>query len=771
MGFCLYDPKSTARQRVDRLLAVMVLLLGIVSIPTAGAKAATEGGPSATPLAVENIGQFAAAARFQIRQGDRTIWLTDDAIWLTASEPGVAVRFSFPGANQNVALAPFGRADARVSYLIGADPARWQQDAPVWSGVRYRELYPGVDLVLGDGATGDMPWRFETRSDAPAQAAVLRVDGANSATAEAGRLRLELDAATLDVTLPAWSVAGRGELRASVASPAGAGPEFALAADAAQQFAPTPALAPDAGDLIYSANLGGAGYDEGYGIAVDYQGNAYVTGVTSANNFPTTTGAYDSGANGNKDAFLAKYSPTGSLLYATYLGGTGNDSGNAVAVDGGLAYVTGETESKDFPGITRSNTDSDVFVAAFSLTGNSLRYTARIGGNDFDAAYGIAIQGLEAYIVGDTYSTNLAGASCSQGLNRPDMLVARLNAAGAVAYTTCVGGDGLESGAAVAVRDGVAYVTGETQSSNFPAGTLQGASDILVATVNSSGALTSSARFGGDAEDAGKGIALDGSGNIYVAGSTSSAGGFPVSPGAFGGVTDGLVVKLQPTLAPVFATYLGGTGEDVAERLTVDTVNALYVGGDTTGDFPITTGAYDTSANGELDIFVARMDLNGSAANKVAYASYLGTANEDWTGGVATDTGGYAFVTGAGNADSNFYVSDYALVAKMKVSNPPPAPSGTIATNGNDARINWGAVSAAYDYQVFRSSRPYFTPGDWSNLLPVYENGSTSFTDAGALTQADARFYLVKGVTESPRMVGGNSNRVGKFSFALSRGG
>ncbi len=759
---------------------------------------------TASYLIMENVGQYASEARFLIQQGDQRLWLTEDALWLMVPDvaesaggagswgmdrrghplrreqrlprvlSGTAIRFTFPGANHQAILEPFGRASTRVSYLIGNDPSRWQREIPVWSGVRYHDLYPGIDLVIGDRARGAVPWRLEAQPGADLHAVTLRIEGADAVTAERDGLRLDLKGHPVEVMLPTWLPGGQASLVGStVTAQAGEG-VFALApqpeglAEPALDAGTAAVAAP--GDLIYNASLGGSGADGAGGIAVDYLGNAYVTGETTSSNFPVVPGSYDlthNGAAGISDAFVAKYNTTGTaLIWATYLGGNGPDIGWDIAVDADLAYVVGETTSTDFPG-SPGPAGTDIFVAAFNANGSNLRYTARLGGSGWDTGSGIAVEGLNAFIVGTTYSTDMPGTNCANSENG-NVVVARLAPLGSPTYVTCFGGTDLEVGSGIAVRDNIAYVTGQSFSPDFPGGLSAVSGDILVAQFDAAGAWTKTALVGGSAEDAGRGIAIDGFGNIYLAGSTSSADDFPGTSGTGawgGGLNDGVVVKLLADLTTIdFATYLGGGDEDYPARIAVDTVQALYVGGSTLStDFPVTLNAYDSSQNGGFDAFAVRMHSSSSALNKVTYGTYLGASRDDWNSGAATDTGGHIFVTGSKQLSPT---ATDAFVAKLKVSSPPAAPVVTIAASGANAVLDWLAVGSADAYQVFRSARPYFIPGHESVALPRPDQSATSQSDIGALAQVNAYFYVVKAVSVTPE-AGASSNQTGKFSFQL----
>ncbi len=808
-----------------RILLVACLLLSAAASVSAATPPPTSPGAAQDPqapavryLVVENVGQYAAEARFLLTQGNQRIWLTDDALWLTVPDPvaageqagpaasgslrqmrrdrrptagvrsGTALQFTFPGANPGATLEPYGRVPTHVSYLIGNDPSRWQRDVPVWSGVRYRDLYPGVDLVIGGAASGAVPWRLEARPGVDLNVVTLRVEGADTVAAAAGQLQLGMKGRTVGVALPAWSLAGSAEPRGSaVVRQAGDG-AYTIAPDSGLQPGQAPdagaAGVADAGDLIYSRFLGGTALDAGHGMAVDSAGNAYVTGETASANFPVIVGSYDLVYNGATDAFVAKLNDTGTaLLYATYLGGTGLDIGWGIAVDGDLAYVVGETDSTDFPGTAGAVGESDIFVASLNAAGSNLSYASLLGGNGFDTGYGIAVAGTDVYVVGSTESTDLTGG-CA-GIFSKDLLVARL---GTLSYTTCLGGSDIEVGYGIALRNEVAYVTGESWSADILIdGTplpLAGENDVLVAAFLGDGTLSDIALLGGAAGDWGSGIAADidgnGNGNIYIAGTTYSDD-FPVATGTgpAAETSDAIVVKVAVVdFTPDFATYLGGSGDDNGCGIAVDAVRGLYVAGTTTSsNFPVTVNAYDLVSNGEGDVFAARIRPDSTAANKVMYATYLGGTSDDWNYGIAIDTDGHAFVTGS-TISSDFPTTvgpilggeDDTFVAKLWLSEPlaPPVVTIEASLSGTDAVLKWGAVSSASKYLVFRSSEPYFQPVDWTAALS--DPTGTTYPDSGVLPQVNAYFYVVRSVSSPPDEDSVSSNRVGKFTFQLVPG-
>ncbi|MFC1475686.1 SBBP repeat-containing protein [Candidatus Zixiibacteriota bacterium] len=292
--------------------------------------------------------------------------------------------------------------------------------------------------------------------------------------------------------------------------------------------------------LVYSTYLGGDSTDEGHSIALDGEGNAYVTGFTGSGNFPTQ-GPYQTDQPGT-DAFVTKINAVGDGLgYSTYLGGDAEDAGTAIAVDSsGRAYLTGWTYSSDFPALNHYQTDQpsgDVFVTRLNSAGNGLEYSSYLGGQNFDDGYAIALDDdNNVYVTGITWSDDFPTHDSSPPLqtDQPseDAFVAKLNDSGLV-YSTYLGGDSYDWGYGITVdSEGHAYVVGRTNSGDFPTHDPllmdQWGSDGFVAELNDSGnGLVFSTYLGGNGEDECRGVALDDRGDVYVTGMTAS-GDFPL---------------------------------------------------------------------------------------------------------------------------------------------------------------------------------------------------------------------------------------------------
>jgi hypothetical protein len=604
---------------------------------------------SALPLTFEaNVGQADARVDYLARTGAGTVFLTptaavfsmlkpepgpavagrhsglkspDSGFALKKPDSGVAVFMHVVGANG--AARPVGRDQqpGRLNYFIGNDPTRWHTDIPTYGRVEYANVYPGVSLAYY-GDAGGLEYDFIVAAGADAHAIALQFEGASGVELDAqGGLVVHTAAGDLVQHAPAvyQDVSGtRREVPGAfrIGAPSASCP----AARAASCLLPTVSFTVGSYDrsrplvidplvLGYSTYLGGSKDDRAYDVAVDTGGSAYVTGYTNSTNFPTTPGAFQGTDPGIAPAYVVKLNATGSaLVYGTYLGGSNGETGDGIAVDAaGQAYVTGETFSPNFP----------TTPGAFDQTYH--------GG-------------------GDGY-------------------VAKLSADGsALVYGTYLGGFGNpDSGSGVAVdAAGEAYVSGVTESKDFPTtpGAFQptyggASSDGFITKLNADGsALLYSTYLGGDGKDGTYSIRVDGAGNAYVTGSTTSAYNFPTTPGAFqtkfgGGQWDAFVVKLNPSgTGLVYGTYLGGSGADQAWSVAVDGGGNAYVTGDTqSDDFPTTPGAFQT-ATIPFAAFVVKLNSAGSA---LVYGTFLGS--DDTSGfAIAVDAAGNAYVGGDTNS-------------------------------------------------------------------------------------------------------------------------
>lgn len=324
--------------------------------------------------------------------------------------------------------------------------------------------------------------------------------------------------------------------------------------------------------LLYYSRFGGSGADEPNAIAVDGAGNAYVTGSTSSADFPVTAGAFQSVRRADADAFVTKVSPAGNaLVYSTFLGGDGGDYAYDIAVDPfGYAYVVGATIQPNagwlFPttfGAFQSSPAGswDCFVTELIPSGSSLYYSTFLGGSTHDYGYGIAVDGsFNAYVTGRTMSTNFPATPGAFRTTKGgsafehDAFAVKLNEPGTAVYYSTFLGTGGANGIAVgssgkAVVAGAIGLAGFSATSNAFQKQPGGGTDGYLMELNASGTAAPYATFlGGSATDMALGVAVDGSGNAFVAGTTTSTN-FPLwsaAQPASGGSYDGFLVKIKP---------------------------------------------------------------------------------------------------------------------------------------------------------------------------------------------------------------------------------
>lgn len=430
-----------------------------------------------------------------------------------------------------------------------------------------------------------------------------------------------------------------------------------------------PSAAVSSSAVDASAIFGGTGYEMGLGVT-DEQGNTYVAGGTESSDFPVSSEAAQARYAGAGDAFVAKISPEGMVVYATYLGGSGLDEARGVAVDpAGNVWVAGYTESDDFPTRGAAETSpggsGDAFIVRLAADG-SLQGSTLFGGDGVDGALALTLDGSgNAYVTGETsgvdFPTTTGGYDQTPNGDF-DAFATKFSPSAAILYSTLLGGPGFDHALALTVDStGSAYITGKA-SEGFPVTpgaydtTQNGDYDMFVAKLTPSGsALAYSTYVGGDSWDEGLGIATDGNGNAYFTGNVQSAN-YPVTPGAVGGALKGWVgaaaTKLNPAgSALVYSGVIGGSQWDEGDALAVDSTGAAYIAGHQgSPDFPTTAGAFDTTFGGGVDGFLAKVDPTGS---RLMYSTFVGGAGWDGAMAMSIDDAGRAYLTGA-TTSTNF---------------------------------------------------------------------------------------------------------------------
>jgi hypothetical protein len=634
--------------------------------------------------------------------------------------PRSIVRMKLEGANPAPRVEGLEQLMTTSNYFGGSDPARWRTNIPNYNRIRYAQVYPGIDMVYY-GNQRQLEYDFIVAPGSNPDLIQIAFGGTQSfEISRMGDLLLHTTQGDIIQSKPvAYQEANgfREEVSVNYVSNEMGHVGFQLG-----YYDPGRPLIIDP-VLIYSTYLGGSGFDQGYAIAVDSLGSAYVTGRTAAIDFPTTAGAFQTKYGGG-DAFVAKLNSSGTaLVYSTYLNG---GSGNGIAVDSdGNAYVTGEAATTNFPttpdAFQTSPMGYDAFVTKLNPAGSALVYSARFGGNLDDFGRGIALDsGGNAYITGWTVcrsetctfpTVNAFQPNYAGGTN--DAFVTKINNSGAaLVYSTYLGGGTIINGSedwgeGIAVDNaGSAYVTGYTYSPDFPVtagafdNTRAGLDAFITKFTPGGTSLVYSTFLGGAGREQGHGIAVDVGGNAYVTGSTESFDspftsayeGFPVTSGAFQmrGSFDAFVTKLNPNgSALIYSTYLGGSGgTDRGWAIAVDDEGNSYVTGDTSSiNFPTANPIQATYGGGLEDAFVTKLNATGSL---LVYSTFLGGALTDEGRGIALDQTGDVFATG--DTSSNDFPTasaiqpanggglnnhDDAFVVKIGSVGPTPIPTPT----------------------------------------------------------------------------------------------
>jgi len=712
------------------------------------------------PLAFElNSGQTDSSVKFLSRQNGADLLLRSSEAVMRFRDAPTPLRMTFAGANPDAKIGGIEPLPGHQNYLLGNNPTKWKTDVPTFRRVLYEEIYPRTNLIFY-GNNRELEYDFELAPGGDAKAIRIAFD-------KKVRLRLTNDGA-LNVSFHG----GRITQRKPVIYQVVAGERriidggYTLLNDHTVGFEvgdydPKQPLVIDP-TLVFSTYLGGAGDDSGSSITLDSAGNIYVTGSTTSTNFPTVGPAYSSNK-GLTDIFVTKISSTGtSIIYSTYIGGSGIDRASNIAVDStGNAYVVGRVgnTSTDFPttagalASTYRGGDFDGVVVKLNAAGNALVYSTFLGGEENDSTEGVAVDTAGvAYVTGGTKSNGFpatVNAYQGQRAGDTDAFLAKLNAAGSsLLYSSFIGGSGTDRASSVAIDgNGIAYVAGYGASPDFPtenpfqAG-FGGSFDAFIAKFDTAASGINSLPFcsylGGVADDKAYGVALDGSGtNIYIAGQTSSNNLPLLNPAqpSFGGLYDAFVARVSTAGIKIYTTYLGGSGEDRATGVAVNAAGEAYVTGFTSStNFPVVTPVQIANGGG-FDAFLSKLNAGGSV---FLYSTYLGgSGNESnastitWTNPIALDASNNAYLTGY-TSSSNFPVAS------------PLQPSSAGGQDLFIAKISDTTPLADYSISISPSSRTLSPGGSTTYTITATPQGgftgTISLTVTGLSTDSTSSF-------------------------------
>ena len=685
--------------RLSRTCILLLVFTSLLCLSTAAISAKSTMNARTTklygklPLSfVENQGQLNKQVRFVIRGPRASAFFRNDGVTFDLWNPvkkdpqnstkrtnfkkskknemqkHSALKLTFNGADPECQTAGIDMLPGKTNYMTGKDSTRWKTDISTYKGVIYKNIWQGIDIIYR-GDRQQLKYDIRINPGADINQVKLQYDGARKIRLDKkGKLHINTDITKFIEKVPGIYQEKDGK-KIIVQGGYRLIDKNTIGFDVKDADPSLPLIIDPASDLQYSTLLGGSGSDSGYSIAMDSSGCTYLTGETNSFDFPTTTGAYDTLGNGvYVDAFIAKLNPTGSELVYSTFL-------RGTAMDYGNSIAVDSSGCAYVTGVTYSY-DFPTTAGAFNSIYN----------NGYD-------DGMFLYC--DAFATKLNPSG--NGLE----------------YSTYISGDNYDLGYGIAIdTSGCAYITGQTTSFDFI--TTPGAFNsemgcgAFVMKLNPSGSDAEYSTFlGGWRGDAGRSIAVDSSGCAYVTGETRSIdySNFPTTTGAFdttfnGGEYDAFVSKLNPSGSSLeYSTLLGGVESDFGTSIALDSSGCSYVAGYTwSSDFPTTLGAFDTTYNGgNYDAFVAKLNPSGSA---LRYSTFLGGSDWDCVFDIQVDSSGYACVTG------------------KTTSNDFPATSGAFDTsyNGfNDANNGGDAFAARLNSSGARLEYSTFLGGTGSD--------------------------------------------------------
>jgi PKD repeat protein len=695
--------------RLSHASLVLFTIILLCALPCAGfASDAADVEFSKLPLSfIENQGQKDPAVLFHVEAAEESIYFTrDGVIFASSGQDGdpVTVSMAVLGYRPDATVEGVNPLPGKANFFMGNDPDSWITDVPTYAGVTYREIIPGVDLLFA-GTEGTLKREFVLSPGVDPEGLVLQYQGQSTIEKEAdGSLNVVVPGGSLKEAAPVCYQVVAGEQKAVACS-------YRILGDGLVGFKVGPynphyPLVIDP-VLDYSTYYGGTNEDRGIAVAVDSAGSPYVTGFTKSSNIPLPyQQVVQELPGGGSDAFVVKLSPDGqSLDYATYLGGSGDDQGLAIAVDaGGNASLTGYTLSCNFPILNAYKSvmydcccSPDAFVTKIYANGSALAYSTFLGGNGTDVGQGIVLKGdTDSIVTGYTTSLDFPNATpFQQNLSGgSDVFVSDIHYSGSGAatlpFSTYLGGESNDQGKGIALdAGGNIFLTGYTKSQFFPTQNyfrrnLSGVQDAFVTKMNpTASALVYSTYLGGLGAEFGNGIAVDSAGGALVTGDTQSSN-FPVTSNAFQktrkGIQDGFLTRMYPAGTGLnFSTYFGGSDLDSSQGIVVDANDRAVLTGYTNSmDYPLVNAFYPYTVGALSEAYVTRFNQNGSA---LVFSTYMGGKYYNQGMGIARDAGANVTITGwtnsaffpVVNAYQSMNAGTYDVFIARIASRPPVA--------------------------------------------------------------------------------------------------
>ena len=793
------------RPQIAFALAGAVVVGGLT--PRLQADSSRPAGFVQTPIAFEaNQGQAGPSIKFLARGLGYTVALTStDAILSLrdARHDAETLRMTLVGASDRPRVEGRESLPGKSNYYVGNDRANWHTDIPNFAKVSYEGVYPGVDLVYY-GNQRQLEYDFIVAPGAKPGAITMSFSGARDMRIDAdGALVLSLERGELRQPAPV-TYQEFGGVRKTIASRyIVKDKNQRLVAFEVGRYDTTRPLVIDP-TIGYSTYFSGNYYEAAAGVTVDAAGNVYVTGFTTSNDFPTTSGPCDQTYGLVFCTFITKLDAAGSIVYSTVLAGS---DGRSIAVDAaGNAYIAGGGGPQlsivnGFQPWQAGNLDG--YVARLSPTG-TLVYSSFIGGGGNDIALGVATDGSgNAYAVGYHNSgnglTTTANAllnynpswGCDGGGATGFLVRVNTNAVGAASldYATNIGGTYSGTNAALGVAvdaAGNAYVVGSTSSPAFPttAGSLQptfnGTAQCwvnahpYVVKLNTAPpsctpgwvngtyltcpeSLVYGTHLGGSSDGSAAGVAIDAAGNAFVTGGTVATD-FPTTAGApqaaNAGGLDAFVAKLNSTASALaYSTYLGGSADDFGNRVAIDASgNAFVIGRTGSAAFPTTADALQVANAGLTDAFVTRVNAAGTA---IDYSSYLGGAADEEGRDIAVDAAGSVYAVGT-TSSTDFPATAGALQTSLggpldgflsKIVFAPPTPQQEIQSVIDDIATLPGLpasqiTSASAKLDAALSALASGNTNTASNQLHALTNQIRALINSSRITQSSGQAVI-----------------------------
>jgi hypothetical protein len=709
----------------------------------------------------ENVGQSGPEVDFISRGPGYLIEIRAGGAVVLGGSRQLTLRFV--GGAIRARGMPMERHETISNYLVGASSG-WQTGVRSYRRVMYREIYPGVDAAYY-GSGGRLEYDLLVAAHADPGQIELAFDGADELQlGEDGDVVARLGAERLRFNKPVVYQTRLGKREPVAGRYVRTGPKrlrFAIESyDRERPLIIDPVV-------VYSTFLGGSLGERPYGMVVDKAGSAYIVGDTWSLNL-STKAALQPVNRGDRDVFVAKVSSDGSaLIYCTYLGGRGYDSGRALTVDrDGAVLLTGVTYSEDFPTIMgapqkTAQDHGDAFIAKISPAGDRLVYSTHIGGGGADAGSAIALDAIgRAYVAGSTSSVDFPVSRPYQSRFQggfSDGFIVVLDPAGWLLSSTYLGGAGSDIATGIAVRSsGQAVIVGSTDSTNFPqvraAQSAKGGNlDAFVAVLDPfTPSLTYASYLGGRSADMAAAVAVDPSDAVFIAGTTMSSDFLPAAPGKrrtpdYG--YDSFAVKLSRDGAVQYVATLGGNGSDQANAIAVDATGRAYIGGQSYSSDLAVVDAIQESPGGAADGFLAVLDAAGAS---LAFCTFLGGGSDDQIVGIGVDdtgiptvagvTSSASFMTTPGAFQRSFGRGSDAFLTKIALGSAtsptlvinaggpaigtttPPWSADTFYVGGSPYS-NYGYVSGATEQAPYQTNRW----GDFRYSIPL-DNGAYDVT-------------------------------------------